>query len=413
LPWAEGSQPFGLKTGKPRLKHPLRVSPEDDPARCSRGAVVKPERGSEYIPTLDGWRAIAIAGVMLTHGFQSLFYPAGPYPSYEALKLIQVGTRGVDVFFAISGFLICSRLLRERETTGRISLTAFYLRRAFRILPPYFVYLAVVAVLAGVGVLAVEPREFVACLLFVRNYVQPADGHGWYTGHYWSLSVEEHFYLFWPLFLIALGSRRARPVAVVLALLVPVWTAVGTSSGWIPVNEVGARTDTRLDALIWGCWAALMRAVPAYRAWIARWLRPWVWLALVIALAVNVRFEPPFGATIQSVLMPWLLVGTALHANWWVSRLLEAGWIRWVGRLSYSLYIWQQLWLMGSWKVTRPFPLGWCQELPLSILCAFASAALSYYLIEKPALRLGRRLTEGRSKRSTRPAPVPELAHAG
>src|SRR5262249_8893736 len=123
----------------------------------------------------------------------TLFYPLGPYPSYEALKVIQVGHRGVDVFFAVSGFLICSRLIREREKSGRTDLKAFYVRRAFRILPPFLVYLGVIAVLAAAGLIAVEGREFVASLLFVRNYIGPETGHGWYTGHLWSLSVEEHY----------------------------------------------------------------------------------------------------------------------------------------------------------------------------------------------------------------------------
>jgi len=90
-----------------------------------------------------------------------------------------------------------------------------------------------------------------------------------------------------------------------------------------------------------------------------------------------------------------------------VSRLLEAGAVRWVGRLSYSLYIWQQLWMMGSWKVPRPFPLGPFQELPLSVLCTFGCAAVSYYLVERPTIRLGGWVTKVKAAR-TPPAPVPE-----
>ena len=81
--------------------------------------------------------------------------------------------RGVDVFFAISGFLICTRLLQEHEKTGGISLGGFYIRRGLRILPPYFVYLAVLSLLAVGGVLMVEPREFLGCALFYPQLLRP------------------------------------------------------------------------------------------------------------------------------------------------------------------------------------------------------------------------------------------------
>jgi peptidoglycan/LPS O-acetylase OafA/YrhL len=349
---------------------------------------------------------------MLYHGTTSLFYPYGPFPGYEALKVIQAGSRGVDIFFAISGFLICSRLVAEQEQRGRISLYSFYVRRAFRILPPYLVYLAVIALLAAGGLIAVEPREFVGSLLFVRNYYGPTQEHGWYTGHFWSLAVEEHFYLLWPLLLIVAGIRRARPLALLLALAVPVWQVANTQLGWITAGHPTQRTDARIDSLLWGCWAALFVSVPTYRAFFVRLFRPWVWVGIVAILAGLVRYEPPFERHIQSFLMPWLLVGTVVHPEWRVSRALEAGPVRWVGRLSYSLYIWQQLWMLGSWRAVRPFPLGPFQELPLSLFCTVGCAALSYYLVEKPTLRLGTSLAKAGGARPSRTVATPEPALA-
>jgi peptidoglycan/LPS O-acetylase OafA/YrhL len=354
---------------------------------------VKGERVDSYLPTLDGWRAVAILGVLMYHGTTSLFYPGGPFPSYEAIRVIQAGSRGVDIFFAISGFLICTRLLQERQQTGGISLRAFYLRRAFRILPPYFTYLGVLAVLAVCGVLVVEGREFLGCLLFIRNYYGPVESHGWYTGHFWSLAVEEHFYLLWPLFLVTCGSRRARSLVVVIALAVPAWRVLDERFGLMSALVQGSqRTDTRIDGLLWGCWAAVLLEMPAYRAWITRLLTPWVWFAVVAALVALVRYEPFMEKFWQSFLLPWLLLGTVLHPTWAVSQLLEASPLRWLGRLSYSLYIWQQIFLLGSWRVSRPFPLGMLQELPLSVAASFVCAAASYYLLERPLLRYGQRL---------------------
>ena len=360
---------------------------------------MKPERGVGYLPTLDGWRAFAIVAVMVYHGTTSLFYPFGPYPSYEALRVVQIGARGVDVFFAISGFLICSRLLAEQEKNGRISLLSFYIRRSFRILPPYFVYLGILAVLAMLGILAVERREFVGSALFIRNYYGPTVEHGWYTGHFWSLAVEEHFYLIWPILLVLCGSRRARPVAAVLAFLVPVWQIVNQEWNLLEAGHPSQRTDTRIDALLWGCWVALVINIPLYRAWITRWLTTWSWAAIVCAVMLLIRFGPfseeqTVTRHVEAFLMPWLLVGTVLHPHWRVSRFLEIGVLCWIGRLSYSLYIWQQIWLLGSWKEVRPFPLGPLQELPLNLLCTFGCAVLSYHLVERPTLRLGMRLSK-------------------
>jgi peptidoglycan/LPS O-acetylase OafA/YrhL len=100
-------------------------------------------------------------------------------------------------------------LLDENERTGGISLRSFYTRRVFRIIPPAFAYLATIALLAIVGVIYVSPREWLSSLFFSRNYILIPPNAGWYTGHFWSLAVEEHFYLIWPAALIALGARRA------------------------------------------------------------------------------------------------------------------------------------------------------------------------------------------------------------
>jgi peptidoglycan/LPS O-acetylase OafA/YrhL len=178
-----------------------------------------------YLPTLDGWRAIAILAVIACHASGSYFYPWGSYPSDSGLWIASLlGDKGVEIFFAISGFLICTRLLQEHHDTGRIGLKSFYLRRAFRILPPYFLYLVILASIAAAGVVQVAPIEWWSCGFFFRNYIPDLAPpfSGWYTGHFWSLSIEEHFYLFWPLMLVLCGNARARSAVVALAFLVMV-----------------------------------------------------------------------------------------------------------------------------------------------------------------------------------------------
>src|SRR5207248_5891757 len=107
-------------------------------------------------------------------------------------------------FFAISGYLICTRLLVEEETTGSISLRSFYIRRVFRILPPAYVYLAVVAGLSAAGMIAAAWTDIASAALFYSNYIEP---RSWFTGHFWSLAMEEHFYLLWPPLLLLLGPK--------------------------------------------------------------------------------------------------------------------------------------------------------------------------------------------------------------
>jgi len=151
--------------------------------------------GALYLPTLDGWRALAILAVIFHH---ANLFSAGPLSDQW---IFQNGYEGVDVFFAISGLLICWRLLDEESRRGRISLRNFYIRRAFRILPPAVIYLIAIAILSAIGLIHASAKELLASLLFFRNYLVQL-GHfsvsPWFTGHFWSLSVEEHFYLLLP-----------------------------------------------------------------------------------------------------------------------------------------------------------------------------------------------------------------------
>ena len=135
----------------------------------------------DYRPTLDGWRAIAILLVMFEHCGGALFEPGGRFPNPTWFGISQHGVFGVDLFFGISGLLICGRLLDENDRTGGISLRSFYTRRVFRIIPPAFAYLATIALLAIVGVIVVSPREWLASLFFSRNYILMPPDAGWYT----------------------------------------------------------------------------------------------------------------------------------------------------------------------------------------------------------------------------------------
>ena len=355
-----------------------------------------------YLPTLDGWRAIAIGLVLVDHTVNSTACAAG---SLQWCGRITVGQTGVNLFFGISGFLICSRLLQEFQRTQRISLAGFYIRRAFRILPPALLYLATMTTLALTRQILVSKAELVGSLLFFRNYL--GFESGFYTAHFWSLSLEEQFYLFWPTLLIgllALPRRWGAPCAAGLALAVAGWrhASLGRALmmyGHLPPGFV-FRTGVRADGLLLGAALAL-----ALRSGAVRLERApgWMWASLlVIYIAVVSHFgmQPTIW---ESALVPVLIAWTAYHPAAVPSRILEWPALSWVGRISYGLYIWQQFFFPWA-HIAAPLPA--VQRSPLGIPAALACAAASYYLLERPALRLGHRLArpviEGRPDLATR-----------
>jgi len=353
---------------------------------------------SGYLPTLDGWRAIAISLVLTDHAFNS--YLCG-VNNTQWCNALMVGQTGVNLFFGISGFLITSRLLRERDLTGTVSLRAFYVRRAFRILPAALVYLAFVTVLALFGLLLLSTRELYGSLFFYRNYLGPQAG--FYTNHFWSLSVEEHFYILWPSLLVALClfvPRRAAAYTLGLALAIAAWRQVAivlsvASTGTLNRN-FNTRTDVRLDALLLGASAALaLWSSPRLRRFVESVGLGW-WCCLVV---VYVCVAGHFGlrpTVWEGALVPMLLVWTVSHPSSVVGRALELPALRWIGRVSYSLYLWQQF-FFPPWTIAAPWP--WLQRWPLAIPGALACAAASYYLIERPMTRVGHRLADIESRK--------------
>lgn len=361
---------------------------------------LRPGRADHYLPTLDGWRAIAILGVLVSHASDQLVGPHGRQPDARLYAFTQLGALGVDVFFGISGFLITMRLLAEFDARGSLDLRSFYVRRIFRIVPPYVAYLA------GATLLAVTPgpggwaREVASCLLFFRNYYP---GGGWFTAHFWSLAIEEHFYLLWPVFLAVVAARRLTWAVVFIALAIGGWrTADDHFQILSPLSSGVAflqRTDIRLDALLMGCVGALI--FTRYRDGCVRLLHPGTWTALVLAFVVCVTARPPLSLTLTAIIVPLLLMGTVGRPGTWIGRLLESAIASWIGRVSYSLYLWQQLFLIpgDALPLSRIAPV---QMLPLNLLAVFACAAGSYYAIERPLIAAGHRLAASlRSRAAT------------
>jgi peptidoglycan/LPS O-acetylase OafA/YrhL len=262
------------------------------------------------------------------------------------------GDAGVDVFFAISGFLICGKLLAELRESKTISLRNFYLRRCFRIFPAVWVYLAVLAALTSFGWITTHSWEIRSTLLFVRNYFPLYhDGAlGTYTAQFWSLAVEEHFYLLWPVTMLIVGPKVSRIgwAALITAICVSIWRVIDQSHGWLtPFGvDVYAKTDTRIDALLWGCLAAV--AYPHLNARLkARPLTRKLWVPVLAGVLLGLLLQNIAGEVVKTVtrgvLFPAMIISTVMAPESLLGRFLELPFLRWIGRLSYSMYIWQQL----------------------------------------------------------------------
>jgi peptidoglycan/LPS O-acetylase OafA/YrhL len=346
---------------------------------------------SGYLPTLDGWRAVAILWVLENH--------SQPWSWWRLSNawLRETGGRGVGLFFALSGLLICTRLLREEQRAGTISLKSFYVRRLFRIQPAALTFLGVSALLMATRVIPSGWAGEAGALLMVRNFY-PVKTGTWQTAHFWSLSVEEHFYLLLPVFLVLVRRYRLR-IFLILLLLLEVW--------WIlvffhPSLQGHAmllifRTDMAIDVIVIGSLMALALQRQRVMAAAQRYLLPWV--ALLYAAAVFIAedvHQSRFSHAVLVTVYPLVLVATMVHPKALTSRVLEWAPLRFVGRISFSVYLWQQMFL---YPFQAPEPGTFRANMPLCWLATFACAIASYYLIETPLVRYGHAL----AKRFDRP----------
>jgi peptidoglycan/LPS O-acetylase OafA/YrhL len=348
-------------------------------------------REKTYLPTLDGWRGIAVIGVILYHGREQ--FPM----STPLMRLAAHCYLGVDVFFAISGFLICGLLLREYQETGDISLRRFYIRRCFRILPPYYVSLAAICAAGAFFALPLHFADVPSCLFFYRNYrpLGVDENGGFYTAHYWTLAVEEHFYLLWPVLLLAVKPKRAGKVAFLLAMLVFVWRTIEGHSqlfaGVLPPANLLARTDTRMDALLWGCLAAIY--FPEIQRVAARIRFSQLWFVPALMIVITQKVHPPGQILLDAVLFPALIVSTVIQPHSVLGRVLEWRPLRWVGTISFSLYLWQELFLPGPTAELARGSFRYLQQPWWNLLAILGCACLSRYLIEIPMTRLGHHIS--------------------
>lgn len=298
------------------------------------------------IAELDGVRAIAVMIVFASH--------LGP------LHNLVPGGLGVTVFFFLSGYLITSLLRVEAGNTGQTDLIAFYVRRTFRIFPPLYITLAVSGLLLSLGVLTVQRLDagsVLSQILFLSNYERLWGPHSGLPGPpLWSLAVEEHFYLLFP-FVFALVLTRLTPrkaaMACAAACLIPLLARIGHLAAGNDITLNYYFTHTRADSILAGSALALFKN-PALDqdGWRPSILQFGLGVALILgaALVRNPIFAEVFRYTVQGAGL-YIVFAFILTPNRITSPILLMPWLRWIGKVSYSVYLFQIIAIMLANKI--------------------------------------------------------------
>jgi len=336
---------------------------------------------------LDGLRAFSIAFVLVGHltGTQNFRLPA---VVAATLGRVPLAAMGVRIFFVISGFLITSLLIEEERRTGSVSLGRFYFRRTLRIFPPFYVYIAAMMVLEAMGRISLRPGDLLHAATYTTNYHHD---RAWYLGHTWSLAVEEQFYLLWP-FLYRVARHRRVTLLVSYIIAAPIWRFATLCL--LPAQRVGIGESffTTADSIAIGCLLALVRPILLEHRLYRRIIDSSAYLLIVPALLGigslerYAKLDVVFCMSAQNVLIAVFVERVTRSSRGVVSSVLNTRAVALVGVWSYSIYLWQQL------VLNRKVQDSIFTAFPLNLILAFVLAATSYYLVERPALRLRQRL---------------------
>lgn len=334
---------------------------------------------SRHMPGLDGLRGLAVIAVVWHHA----------HPGYHGVPITFNGFLGVDVFFVLSGFLITTLLLGERQSTGTISLKHFYVRRSLRIFPLYYAVLAFLALYFGVATSSSQGAIFLRELPWHASYTSNWVHLNSMMAITWSLSTEEQFYLVWPPLLAWLGFRSLGWLAAFLALN----QAVNFGAFDAPLASLGLPYESlpilqiTFTPILLGVLLALGLRTPTFRSWLDR-LPKWApFAACLVALAVanvpgDVRGLPRLSFHLATALVIGLVV---LRPASRVVRALEWRPIAYVGTVSYGVYLLHKFALAVATRVVDPAAVPPEATFVFVLGGTVALAALSYRFFEATA----------------------------
>ena len=347
---------------------------------------------------LDSLRALALFGVMIEH-----FVPESIYDSFisswQSASPIEWGS-GVTLFFVISGFLITGILLRCRDIIGAtkqstvFTLQRFYIRRFLRIFPIYYLTLVVAAI-----IFKKVRSDFIWHLTYTTNimvFVQ--DSFDAYATHFWTLAIEEQFYLLWPLIILLLPQRQILKAIFITIALAPLFRFIGFYGLNLSITQIGVFPVASLDALGLGALLAFYTHNHDRFKQVKRNLCKfglWVCLPLMISFIIisfvfrgtvllNVLIRP----TILSIFFVWLVSSAAKGFDGILGRFLELKPLVFIGKISYGIYIYHNfmnpIYGIVSWHLGLSNSIPLLIVIILKVIASFAIAIPSWFFIEKP-----------------------------
>lgn len=353
-----------------------RGSPADNP----KPDFFPHELNQKHIPSLDGLRGVAIIMVILCHVFINTKF-----------KLWFDGVAGVDIFFVLSGFLITTLLLKEKANKNNISLKNFYIRRAIRIMPVAYLYLFVLCILNFIFHLNISALSFFSAGVYIKNV--PLLTGDWWTGHFWSLSVEEQFYLICPFFIATALNKYTR----FMCLFVPFLFIVQL----LGYNEIGVFYSNHLVHIIsfaiinlFGHYVSIgcgsLAAIFIAKGYINISRLPSGYFLsfslFVVAILVHTTasiFFIPYSGTFLFPCLITIVIVLNLKGNNLLTAILNNKILAYIGVLSYSIYIWQQLFTENQpWKGLFKYSDSLLINIPAMLLVSY----LSYNFYEKKFL---------------------------
>lgn len=331
-----------------------------------------------YEPALDGLRAFAVIGVVVYHGFPDL---------------LPGGWAGVDLFFVLSGYLITRLLCDEMTARGGIDIGRFYIRRCFRLMPPFYLLLLASSLIGFWQGIAGWPTAVAISGTYLMNVARSlAMGPTYLLGHTWSLATEEQFYLLWPLALLSLLKAGKKPMPWLLAAIgaILLWrcflVAVGAGF-WRTYNGF----DTHADGLLIGCAIGLV-SIPAGLSVLAARLSV-IPVAASAAIFLMLREEWAFtqsiGLTLTALISSWLLI-SALSRGW-LKQICSARPLVFVGKMSYGIYLWHYPLIMLTGEAYGD------AGIIGSMIGSVGLAVLSFYTVEQASRRLRDRVERRRA----------------
>lgn len=362
---------------------------------------VPPILQSSYYSSLDGLRGVAIIMVVLSH----LNLPPAIYP-----LIFFNGHMGVLIFFVISGFLITTLCLKEKVLTKDISLKNFYIRRALRIFPVAYLYILVITILNLVFKLSIPYMSILGAALYLMNFTSYFRKYyySWHTGHYWSLSVEEQFYLIVP-FILKKNFRLYLLLILFIIFILPIFMCLQSIFPALNVNVLYAFTHflVKFQSIAIGClFSVLMFKYPVDKDILTKNKVILNVLAIILILAIQyndfLTLQSMFSGIAVSFLTGYIIVSNIVPAKDFLFKLLNSKALKIVGVLSYSIYIWQEVFTSNDKKL--PY---FMITFPYNVLCIISVSCLSYYFYERFFLKLKTKFSK--IKKTSQQTPLVEV----